>query len=158
MAARVGLVAWVLLLLLALFPVLAAVADLASDFGTGLPADHQTTFETLAVQQWPSLQSSAPGLASYITLLETGYAIHELVFGILFLVIVAIPLRQGHWWAWWLAWAVLVADLGYTLTFGQHDATVFSRALIADIALPVLLLALLPWLLSKKSQRGHIVG
>jgi hypothetical protein len=75
---------------------------------------------------------------------------HELVFEILFLGIVAIPLRQGQWWAWWLSWVVLVADLGYTLTFASHVATVFSRALIADIALPVVLLAQLPWLLSKR--------
>jgi hypothetical protein len=77
-------------------------------------------------------------------LLETGYAIHELVFGVLFLGIVTIPLRRGQWWAWWLAWVVLVADFGYTLTFGRHDATVFNRALIADIGLPVLLLSSCP--------------
>jgi hypothetical protein len=86
-------------------------------------------------------------------LLETGYAMHELVFGILFLVVVAIALRCGHWWAWWLAWVVLVADLGYTLTFGRHDATGFSRALIADVALPMLLVAQLPWLFGKGVRR-----
>jgi len=32
-------VAWLLLLLLALFPVVAAIADLVSDFGAGLPTD-----------------------------------------------------------------------------------------------------------------------
>jgi hypothetical protein len=83
-------------------------------------------------------------------LLETGYAIHELVFGILFLVIVAIPLRRGQWWAWWACWVVLLADLGYTLTFGRHDAAVLSCSLIADFALPVLLLAQLPWLRSRQ--------
>lgn len=93
-------------------------------------------------------------MTSYVTLLETGYALHELVFGILFLVIVAVPLRRGRWWAWWLAWVVLLADLGYTLTFGRHDSTVFSRALIADIALPVLLLAQLPWLLERQNAEA----
>jgi len=44
---------------------------------------------------------------------------------------------------------VLVANLGYTLTFGRHDSTVFSRALIADIALPFLLLAQLPWMFGR---------
>ena len=39
-AARVRFVAWILLLLLALFPVLAAATDLISDFGAGLPTDH----------------------------------------------------------------------------------------------------------------------
>src|SRR5690349_15815732 len=138
MSARVRLLAWGLLLLLALFPVVAATADLQSDFRTGLPADHQATFAAVAGEQWSNVQISSPGVTSYIALLETGYAIHELVFGVLFLGIVAIPLRQGRWWAWWLCWVVLAADIGYTLTFGSHDATVFSRALIADIALPVL--------------------
>ena len=96
-AARVRVVAWILLLLLSLFPVLASVADLVSDFGTGLPADHEATFLAIAGQPWSSTQASIPAVAAYITLLETGYAIHELVFGILFLVIVAIPLRRGHW-------------------------------------------------------------
>jgi hypothetical protein len=48
---------------------------------------------------------------------------------------------------------VLVADLGYTLTFGRHDATAFSRALVADVALPVLLLAQLPWWLGQGESR-----
>jgi hypothetical protein len=152
-AQRIRFVAYLLLLLLALFPILAAIADLVSDFGAGLPTDHQGTFAAVAGQSWPNVQTTAPGVASYITLLETGYAIHELVFGVLFLGIVAVPLRRGQWWAWWLAWAVLVADLGYTLTFGRHDATVLSRALIADIGLPVLLLVQLPWLLGKRKQR-----
>jgi hypothetical protein len=98
-ARRVRFVAWVLLLLLALFPILAAIADLVSDFGIGLPTDHQATFGAVAGLQWSIAQTSAPGVASYVTLLEIGYAIHELVFGILFLVIVAIPLH-GQWWAW----------------------------------------------------------
>jgi hypothetical protein len=151
-AGRVRFLAWILLLLLALFPILAATSDLVSDMGVGLATDHQGAFLALANQQWSSAQLSQPGMASYITLLETGYALHELVFGILFLVVVAIPLRRGQWWAWWLAWVVLVADLGYTLTFGRYDATVFSRALIADVALPVLLLAHLPWLLSQRER------
>jgi len=150
---RLRFVAWALLLLLALFPVVAAIADLASDFGIGLPTDHQQTFAALADQRWASVQASSPGVASYITLLETGYAIHELVFGVLFLGIVAIPLRRGRWWAWCLAWVVMVADLGYTFTFGRYDATVFSRALMADVALPVLLLAQLPWLL-RRGEHG----
>ncbi len=157
MAARVHLVAWILLLLLALFPVVASVADLVSDFGTGLPADHQATFSAIAGQSWSSTVDSGQAVAAYITLLERGYAIHELVFGILFLVIVAIPLRHGQWWAWWLAWIVLVANLGYTVTFGQHDPTVFSRALIADVALPLLLLAQLPWMLNR-SEHQHVIG
>jgi hypothetical protein len=64
MAARIRHVAWVLLLLLALFPVFAASADLIADFATGLPTDHQQTFEAMAGQPWSSAQAAAPGMAS----------------------------------------------------------------------------------------------
>jgi hypothetical protein len=144
------------LLLLGLFPVLAATADLTSDLHGELPTDHQATFAVVAGQQWASARQTTPGLTSYVTLLETGYAVHELVFGLLFLIIVAVPLRRGAWWAWWACWCVLIADLGYTLTFGQHDATILGRSLIADVALPVLLLAQLPWLLSGDAERSRL--
>jgi hypothetical protein len=38
----------------------------------------------------------------------------------------------------------MIANLGYTLTFGVHDHTILARSLIVDIALPVLLLAHIP--------------
>ncbi len=38
----------------------------------------------------------------------------------------------------------MIANLGYTLTFGVHDPTILTRSLIADIALPVLLLTHIP--------------
>jgi hypothetical protein len=44
MASRVRFVAWLLSLLLALFPILATTADLASDLSSGLPNDHDATF------------------------------------------------------------------------------------------------------------------
>jgi hypothetical protein len=75
-----------------------------------------------------------------VSLLEIGYAVHELVFGLLFLVIVAIPFRKGERWAWWANWIVLIADVGYSLTFGRFDPTLLGRSLIADIAVPILLL------------------
>jgi hypothetical protein len=62
LAPRVRLVAGILMLLLALFPVLAAITDLVSDFGTGLPTDHQETFAAIAGQAWSSTEASAPGL------------------------------------------------------------------------------------------------
>lgn len=80
-----------------------------------------------------------PGTARYITLLERGYALHELTFALLFLLIVAIPFRHRQRWAWWAAWTPMIANLGYTLTFGVHDHTILTRSLIVDIALPVLL-------------------
>jgi hypothetical protein len=66
-------------------------------------------------------------------------------FAILYLVIVAIPFRQGMRWAWWACWVIEIANLAYLLTFGRHDATIFVRALVAAVALPVLLLASAPW-------------
>jgi hypothetical protein len=38
----------------------------------------------------------------------------------------------------------MIANLGYTLAFGAHDHAILARSLIADIALPVLLLAHIP--------------
>lgn len=93
---------------------------------------------------WASFKAAQPGAARFITLAERGYALHEMVFAILFLIIVAIPLRAGQRWAWWACWAVLGAYLGYTLTFGVHDHAILARSLIGVIALPVLLAVQLP--------------
>jgi hypothetical protein len=102
------------------------------------------TFQNVAGTSWSSAQRSAPGIVAYVSLLEVAYAVHELVFGILFLVVVAIPFRHGARWAWWACWAVELANLTYALTFGRHDPTILPRSLIAAIVLPVLLLALIP--------------
>lgn len=137
-------ITWVLLLLLAIFPVVSVALDLLGDLANGIPADHTGAFMALAGTTWTALRHSMPGLARYVTTLEVGYAIHELVFGILFIVIVAIPFRRGQWWAWWTCWAVGIADLGYTLTFGLHDSSILLESLIAVIALAALLLLQLP--------------
>ncbi len=84
------------------------------------------------------------GLASYITVLERGYALHELTFALLFLVLIVVPFRRGQRWAWCTAWILMIANLGYTFTFGIHDPSILGRSLIANIALPVLLLARIP--------------
>ncbi len=141
---------WIGLMLLGAFNLYAAIADLAAAAGTnpgsGLPPDHTGTFTAVAGRTWASFKAAQPGAAHYITLIERGYALHELVFAILFLIIVAIPLRAGHRWAWWACWTVLIAYLGYTFTFGIHDHTILARSLIGVIALPILLLAQLPTL------------
>jgi hypothetical protein len=41
-------------------------------------------------------------------------------------------------------WAVVIASVGYTLTFGAHDATVMRYSLVTDIGIPVLLLLAAP--------------
>ncbi len=89
----------------------------------------------------------ATGTASYISVLERGYALHELTFALLFLLILAIPFRRRQRWAWWAAWIPMIGNLGYTFTFGIHDHAILTCSLIADIALPALLLAHIPALL-----------
>jgi hypothetical protein len=130
---------WIGLILLGAFNLYAAVADLVATAASGLPSDHTGTFAALSGRSWMPFKTAQPGVAHYITLVERGYALHELVFAILFLAIVAIPLRAGQRWAWWASWAVMIAYLGYTLTFGVHDHAILARSLIGVIALPILL-------------------
>ncbi|MGH2516271.1 MAG: hypothetical protein ACRDHP_11505 [Ktedonobacterales bacterium] len=148
-------IAWGLLLLLGAFLLFAAFSDLAADAGVGLPSDHLGTFHAVAGLTWDAARQSSPGIAHYITLLEVAYAVHELVFGVLFLVIVAIPFRRRARWAWWACWAVLLADVTYTLTFGAHDPTILTRSLVALIALPVLLLVQAPAFFGKRARRAE---
>lgn len=133
-----------LLVLLGLFYVYGAAADLAALGGGNLPADHRGTFTALAGRSFAQAKAADSGIASYITLAERGYALHELTFALLFLVLIVIPFRRRQRWAWWAAWLLMIANLGYTFTFGAHDHAILARSLIADIALPVLLLAHIP--------------
>lgn len=134
-------VAWVLLLAYGLFPLFAVATDLSADFSIGIPADHQRTFAQLSGSSWEGAKRTAAGATHYITLLEKGYAIHELVFALLFLAIVAVPFRRGERWAWWACWTLMIANVTYSLTFGRYDSTILRQSLYADIALPILLLA-----------------
>ena len=153
-ASLVERVSWVGLLLMGAFPVLASAADLSQDLQGHLPSDHAGTFAAMAGHPFPATTGAATGAERYIQMLETGYAVHELVFGILFLAIVAIPLRRRQWWAWSACWAVLVADLAYRFTFGAHDPTIAGRATVASVGLPVLLLA---WARARMSRSRGIV-
>ncbi len=134
----------VLLLVLGGFYVFGAVSDLIADAHTGLPVDHTGTYTVLTGAGFGQTHAASPGVADYITLLERGYALHELTFAGLYLVIVAIPFRHRQRWAWWSLWLLQIANLGYTLTFGAHDATILTRSLVATIGLPMLLQAHLP--------------
>jgi hypothetical protein len=146
-----------LLLLLGLFYIFGASSDLASLAAGNLPADHQGTFAKLAGSTFSQAKSAAPGIASYITVAERGYAIHELTFALLFIVLISIPFRRRQRWAWWAAWLPMIASLGYTFTFGVHDHTILARSLIADIALPLLLLAHIPAFFTRNrlEHAGH---
>lgn len=148
--ARIAGAAWVGLLALGAFPVVASVADLAADLRNRIPADHQSAFTALTGLRPPAAASARAGAARYIHLLEIGYAVHEIVFGVLFLAIVAIPLRRRQRWAWYASWAVLAADLTYTLTFGLHSSTVLRQSLIADVALVALLTVIAPHTLRRR--------
>lgn len=143
----------ILLLLLALFYVFGSVNDLAAGTSHHLPTDHTGTFASLTGSNFVHLEGATPGVANYITVLERGYALHELTFAALFIVLLLIPFRHRQAWAWWAAWLLMIANLGYTFTFGTHDSTVLTRSLIADVALPVLLLAHIPAFFARDRPR-----
>lgn len=136
--------ALVLLALIGAFNIFASVNDLISTDSSGLPSDHTGAFAKLSGATWTSFRSAHSGAASYVSLLERGYALHELTFAILFLAILAFPFRARQRWAWFTCWALLIAYLGYTLTFGAHDSAILPRSLIGAIGLPVLLLVSAP--------------
>ncbi len=146
-----------LLLLLGALYVYGAVSDLVALAGRDLPADHQGTFTKLAGATFSQAKTADPGVASYIITAERGYALHELTFALLFIAAIAIPFRRRQRWAWWAAWIPMIANLGYTLTFGVHDHAVLARALIADIALPVLLIAHVPAFFGP-NRLEHVTG
>lgn len=147
------LVAWILLLLLGAFFLFASLSDLVADARTGLPSDHLEAFHTIAGVTWASAQQSTPGITRYVTLLEVAYAVHELVFGLLFLIIVAIPFRRRARWAWWACWVPMLANLTYTFAIAHYSTTALAYSLIADVALPVLLLLHIPAFFGKSTQQ-----
>jgi hypothetical protein len=136
--------AWILLALIGLFNIFASVNDFVATKNSGLPSDHIGTFGKLSGTTWAGFKAAHSGAASYISLLERGYALHELTFAILFLAVLAIPFRARQRWAWWTCWALLIAYLGYALTFGAHDSAILPRSLIGAIGLPVLLIVSAP--------------
>jgi hypothetical protein len=147
-------VAWILLLIVGVFFLFASLSDLLSDARVGLPSDHLAAFSTIAGVSWAGAQQSSSGITHYVTLLEATYAVHELVFGLLFLIIVAIPFRRGARWAWWACWVPMLAALTYTFTIAHYSSTTLIYSLIADIAIPVLLLIHIPAFFGGNSQRG----
>jgi hypothetical protein len=131
-----------LLLATGAFLVLGSISDLISDASSKLPGDHASTFRALTGANWHQIAASAHSTTPYITRLEIGYAVHELLFALLFLAVVAIPLRRGERWAWSACWLIVIADLAYGVLFGAHDLTILLRAagaaVVAGIALIVL--------------------
>lgn len=151
---RYLLIAWILLLLIGALFVFASLSDLLADARTGLPSDHMEAFRAIAGVSWTDAKLSSPKITQYVTLLEVTYAVHELVFGLLFLIIVAIPFRRRARWAWWACWVPLLAALTYTFTIAHYSTTTMVYSLIADIALPLLLLVQVPAFFSKSTPRS----
>ncbi len=149
---RYLLVAWLLLLLLGVFFLFASISDLVADARVGLPSDHMAAFHTVTGMAWASAQRSSPGITQYVTLLEITYAVHELVFGLLFLFIVALPFRRRARWAWWACWVPMLANLTYSFTFAHYSSTTLIYSLIADVVLPVVLLLHIPAFFGKSRQ------
>lgn len=144
-------ISWIGLTLIGLFFLFAPAQDLIKTHSSGLPADHTTTFAKLAGSDFAAVKAGTPGVARYVSTLEYGYALHELTFGLLFLAVVLFALRRGQVWAWFACWAVMIASIGYSATFGAHDSTILGRSLIADIGVPVLLVLAVPTVFAGKS-------
>jgi hypothetical protein len=137
-------VAWIVLVVLSAFLVLAPLLDIVSDHSSGLPSDHHAAFAKLTGQSWNAAKASAPGVTNYVTQLEYGYALHELTFALLFLAIVVVPFRRRQTWAWWACWAVMIANVGYAVTIAHYDPTLLRRSLIGVIVLPLALVVFAP--------------
>ena len=151
---RYLLIAWILLLLLGALFLFGSLSDLLADARMGLPSDHLDAFSTIAGVTWNNAQRSSSRITQYITSLEIAYAVHELVFGLLFLIIVAIPFRRRARWAWWACWVPMLANLTYTLTIGHYGTTTLVYSLIADVALPVLLLIHVPAFFGRSTRHA----
>jgi hypothetical protein len=136
--------AWIGLTLVGLFFLTAPVLDIVGTHGSGVPADHAATFRRLSGSEFSTLRTSEPGVARYVSTLEYGYALHELTFGLLFLAVVVFGIRTRRRWAWFACWAVMVASIGYSATFGAHDPVILGRSLVAVVAVPLLLLLAVP--------------
>jgi hypothetical protein len=48
----------------------------------------------------------------------------------------------------------MIANVGYTATFGVHDSTILGRSLVADIAVPVFLLLCAPTVFGRQAPAG----
>jgi hypothetical protein len=133
--------AWIGLAGLGVLTILLSLLDLAGDLSVGLPSDHRAAFLSLAGSVWTT-HASGPG--AYVTVLEEGYAIHELAFGLLLLLVAAIPLRLGRRWAWVACWTLPLAIVGYATLIGSHDATILRYAVAELVVFLVFILAAVP--------------
>ena len=136
-------VAWAVLLVIGGIGLFAPIADLQGDRTAGIGADHAAVFRSIAGQPWSAAGAAEPGVARYVTALEHADAYHEAAFAVLFLLLIAIPLRRGERWAWWSAWVAVAMQAGYLATFGWHTPLLLIRGsgLLAVTAIALILLA-----------------
>jgi|SRR5579872_3412983 len=144
---RLTWVAWLLLAIISAVLLVFPLLDVAGILKMGIPSDHTTAFRALSGEDFTAFQSTGP--AAYVRQLEYAYALHELTFGLFFLVIVLVPLHRGDRWAWWSCWIVLIAYVGYTITFAHYSSTTLVYSLVPDAAIPILLLVIAPHVLTK---------
>lgn len=116
-------VAWAVVMAVGAFLALGSLYDLVSAARRQLPSDHVATFIALTGISWQDAAAADKPTAPYIGLMEVDYAIYELLFATLFLVVAAIPLRRGERWAWWCCWLIVAPELTFAALFGAHDAT-----------------------------------
>lgn len=143
-AAWVRPVALAIVLLGGTFLAIGAVFDLVTDAAGQLPADHGATFKAVTSLTWQQATAVAHPVTPYITRAEAGYAAYELLFGVLFLIVAAIPLRRGERWAWWCCWAIVLAFAAFGTLFGAHNSANLGAAITAGLLVALALLALLP--------------
>ncbi len=141
-AASVRPVALAIILLGGAFLAIGAIFDLATDASGNLPDDHGATFKALTSLTWQQATAVAHPVTTYVTRAEAGYATYELLFGVLLLVVAAIPLRRGERWAWWCCWALVLAFTAFATLFGAHNTADLWAAIVAALLVALALIAL----------------
>lgn len=126
----------------AAFLAIGGVFDLAGDAGGKLPSDHGSTFRAVTGITWRQAAAAAHPVTPYVTRAEAGYGAYELLFGVLLLVVAAIPLRRGERWAWWCCWLLVLAFATFASLFGAHDTTNLAAAIAAALLVASALIAL----------------
>lgn len=124
------------------FIAIGAIFDLATDAAGNLPGDHGGTFKAVTGTTWQQASSAAHTVTPYVTRAEAGYAAFELLFGVLFLVVAAIPLRRGERWAWWSSWSLILAFTAFAALFGSHDSANLTTAVFAGVVVSFALIAI----------------
>lgn len=142
-SASVRQVALAIPLLAGAFLAIGAIFDLATDAASKLPADHASTFKAVTSLTWQQAAAVAHPVTPYVTRAEAGYAAYELLFGVLLLVVAAIPLRRGERWAWWCCWLLILAFAAFGELFGVHNSADLRAAIVAGLLVALAQLALL---------------